>query len=367
MSTLAAAAAVLVAGVVSLDAQSLAEAARRAEEARKSAGATTAVFDMRDVDPVLARQELLGVHIDAPGWRRFLEADRAIARAMQSDAAGLQRFRALEVTTIRAFERFIHREAALLGALTTANVPPRDYARTHVALALAIQESRGTPAAIDALPSAVKANVEFIRSRDREIKTLTTPVVKLPLRIVAPAPATMAPVPVSAAPTPPASAHSPGPAPPPVSADGPIDTRPGAEVPDFRFVDFNGHSRALTDFRGKYLLLDFWGSWCPPCRAEIPHAKDAYSRFRSRGFEILGMDYEREATVDDVRSYLTANGVGWTFARPDSVRDLIVERFRVNSFPTVILLDPDGRVVDLPRGSLRGRALAATLDRILPR
>lgn len=237
----------------------------------------------------------------------------------------------------------------------------------HLALALAIQESRGTPATIDALPSAVKANVEFIRSRDREIKTLTTPVVKLALRIVAPAPAAIAPVPGSAAPTALASAHVPRPAPPPVADDGPIDTRPGAEVPDFRFVDFNGNSRALADFRGRYLLLDFWGSWCPPCRAEIPHAKDAYSRFRSRGFEILGMDYERGATVDQVRAYLTENGVGWTFARPESVRDLIVDRFRIDSFPTVILLDPDGRVVDLPRGSLRGRALGQTLDRILPR
>jgi thiol-disulfide isomerase/thioredoxin len=162
-------------------------------------------------------------------------------------------------------------------------------------------------------------------------------------------------------------AHSALPAPPPASADGPIDMRPGAELPDFRFVDFNGNSRSLTDFRGRYLLLDFWGSWCPPCRAEIPHAKDAYARFRSRGFEILGMDYEQGASVDEVRAYLTANGVGWTFARPDSVRDLIVDRFRVNSFPTVILLDPDGRVVQTPRGALRGKALAETLDRTLPR
>jgi len=349
------------------EAQSLAEAARRAGEARKAAGATTAAFDMRDVDPVLARQELLGVHIDAPGWPRFLEADRAIARALQSDATRLQRFRALEVSSIRAFERFIHREAALVDALRMANVPPREYAGTHLAVALAIQESRGTPAAIDALPSAVKANVAFIRSRDREIRTLGTPVVKLALDIVAPAPAATPSVPAAAAPTPLASTHSPGPAPLPVSVEGPIDTRPGAEVPDFRFVDFNGNSRALADFRGKYLLLDFWGSWCPPCRAEIPHAKDAYARFRSRGFEILGMDYEQGATVDEVRSYLTANGVGWTFARPDSVRELIADRCRVNSFPTVILLDPDGRVVQTPRGALRGNALAETLDRLLPR
>lgn len=363
---LGAAAALLVGGVVSFEAQSLAEAARRAEDARKASGAT-ATFDMRDVDPVLARQELLGVQIDAAGWRRFLEADRAIARALESDAAGLQRFRALEVSSIRALERFILREAALAGALKAAGVPPREYAGTHLAVALAIQESRGTAAAIDALPPAVRSNVAFVRARDREVKALTAPVVKLALRIVAPAPAAVRAA--APAPAPLASAHSalPAPPPPPASADGPIDIRPGAEVPDFRFVDFNGNSRSLTDFRGKYLLLDFWGSWCPPCRAEIPHAKDAYARFRSRGFEILGMDYEQGASVDEVRAYLTANGVGWTFARPDSVRDLIVDRFRVNSFPTVILLDPDGRVVQTPRGALRGRALAATLDGILPR
>ncbi len=350
-------------------AQSLADAARRAEEARKAAGtSTTVAFDMRDVDPVLARQELLGVQIDAAAWTRFLQADRAIARALQADAAALQRFRALEVSSIRAFERFIHGNGALVESLKSAGVPPREYASTHLAMVLALQEGRGTPAALAALPPAVRANVAFVGSRERDLQVLAAPTVKLALRIVPPPPTTAPAVPATLRAAPPAPAHVATAAPrAPSPADGAIDTSPGAEIPDFRFVDFNGNSRSLSEFRGKYLLLDFWGSWCPPCRAEVPYAKDAYARFQSRGFEILGMDYERSATVDQVRAYLQQNAVAWTFARPDSVRSLIVDRFKISGFPTMYLLDPDGRVMPVRESALRGKALAVTLERILPR
>jgi thiol-disulfide isomerase/thioredoxin len=247
-------------------------------------------------------------------------------------------------------------------------MPPREYASTHLAMVLAIQEGRGTPAAIAALPSAVRANVAFVSSHERDVKMLAAPAVKLSLRIVAPPPATVPAVPALARSAPLVPAHAPSAPPPPPSANsGRIDTRPGAEIPDFPFVDFNGNSRNLSDFRGKYLLVDFWGSWCPPCRAEVPFAKDAYATFQSRGFEILGMDYERSASGEQVRAYLQQNGIGWTFARPDSVRSLIVDRFQVDSFPTMFMLDPDGRVMPIRENALRGKALAATLDKILPR
>ena len=152
-----------------------------------------------------------------------------------------------------------------------------------------------------------------------------------------------------------------------VNDAGVIDMSEGAQIPDFDFVDFQGRRRQLADFRGRYLMLDFWGSWCPPCRAEVPFVKEAYARFNSRGFEVLALDSERDATLEQVSEYLKGNGVQWTFATPDSVRSLINTRFQITSFPRVILLDPNGRVIETSSSALRGENLAKTLDRILPK
>jgi thiol-disulfide isomerase/thioredoxin len=144
-----------------------------------------------------------------------------------------------------------------------------------------------------------------------------------------------------------------------------IDAKPGASIPDFEFKDFNGRARRLSEFRGKYLLLDFWGSWCAPCLADLPHMKAAYERFRHRGFEILGIDYEYSATTDAVRVLLNEKGVEWPNATPESVKDLVEKRFRIQGFPTLILLDPDGVVVETRPPMLSGTALMSTLEKIL--
>ena len=141
----------------------------------------------------------------------------------------------------------------------------------------------------------------------------------------------------------------------------------GAELPDFTFVDFAGKTRRLSDFRGKYVLLDFWGTWCGPCVGEIPHLKEAYDKYRDRGFEILGMDREMDEkkTVEIVRQFLSEKGATWTEATTESIKDLVEKRFRIMAYPTTILLDPKGRIIDLG-GGLRGKGLLTALDKILP-
>jgi thiol-disulfide isomerase/thioredoxin len=144
-----------------------------------------------------------------------------------------------------------------------------------------------------------------------------------------------------------------------------IELTLGAEVPDFTFTDFEGRSRKLSDFRGKYVLLDFWGTWCGPCIAEIPHLKEAYEKYRERGFEILGMDREMDPnqTVDNVKKFLADKGVTWTQATSDSIKDLVTKRFRIAAYPTSVLLDPQGKILKL---GLRGEGIVTTLDAILP-
>lgn len=146
-----------------------------------------------------------------------------------------------------------------------------------------------------------------------------------------------------------------------------IELEIGGELADFNFTDFDGKERRLSEYRGKYLLLEFWGSWCGPCVGEIPNFKEAYAKYRARGFEILGMD--EDESVENVKKFLTEKEIAWTNATTPSIKELVHKKFRIVAFPTTILVDPKGKIVSFGRTNqlpLRGKELLETLEKLIP-
>jgi len=144
-----------------------------------------------------------------------------------------------------------------------------------------------------------------------------------------------------------------------------VELKVGETMPDFAFTDFAEKKRSLSEFRKKYLLVDFWGLWCVDCRRQLPFQIAAYQKFRSRGFEILGMDSDED--IEPVKTFLAENKITWTQAKPDSIKALTETSYRIQEYPSSILLAPDGKVLILDQKQLHDEQLLKTLERLLPK
>ncbi|MBU1821547.1 MAG: AhpC/TSA family protein [Bacteroidetes bacterium] len=134
----------------------------------------------------------------------------------------------------------------------------------------------------------------------------------------------------------------------------------GAMAYDFSGLDIDGRAIRLSDFRGSYVLVDFWGSWCAPCREGNPHLIELYKRYRDRGFEIIGIACQDKDLL--WRKAVAKDGIGiWRNILERDERGLaIANRYAVNSFPTKILVDREGRILGRFGGNDTDK-----LDRIL--
>lgn len=148
---------------------------------------------------------------------------------------------------------------------------------------------------------------------------------------------------------------------------------PGQLMPDFAFTTFDGANHRLADFRGKYVLLDFWGTWCGPCIVEMKHLDPLYEKYRGRGFEVIGMNMEKTSggltpegyAADEikVRAFLAKAGHQWLQATQRSIERVAIDVISVNAYPTCILIGPDGKVISR---EARGETLEQLLAKYLP-
>lgn len=143
--------------------------------------------------------------------------------------------------------------------------------------------------------------------------------------------------------------------------------QPGDHVPDFAFADFDGKQHRLSDYSGRYVLLDFWATWCGPCVKEVPTLKQAEELYHDRGLGIVGMNSDEK--VEKARKFLEEKHVSWPQSAPQSTKQIVDGELKVKWFPTMILLDPQRRIVFVSGNGkkvLKGRKLLEKLDQVLP-
>ncbi len=135
----------------------------------------------------------------------------------------------------------------------------------------------------------------------------------------------------------------------------------GALAPAFDLPDVNGNLVSLNQYKGKYILLDFWASWCGPCRAESPNLIKAYQTFRSKNFEIIGVSIDKskqnwiKALNEDKLPYTNV-------IVPQELLRKISDTYGIRSIPQNFLLDPKGKIIAL---NLRGSEVYQKMQAIL--
>lgn len=139
-------------------------------------------------------------------------------------------------------------------------------------------------------------------------------------------------------------------------------------APDFTLTDQYGNEHKLSDYRGKTVFLNFWATWCPPCRSEMPEIQALYERYGKNEDDliVLGLatpNYGKEGSTDDIKKFLSNNGYSFPVVMDDT--GLIPSMYGISAYPTTFMIDADGNVFGYVSGALSKDMMESIVDQTM--
>jgi peroxiredoxin len=136
----------------------------------------------------------------------------------------------------------------------------------------------------------------------------------------------------------------------------------GDKAPDFVLVDMTGNEHRLSDYKGKGVFLNFWGTWCKPCATEMPAMDNQYNIYKDQGVQTLAINIGES----DLKVNSFAKRFGLTFPIAIDRNKSVMELYNIDPLPTTFLINPDGRIVKIIKGQMTEQDVANFMDQVKP-
>ncbi|MEK3885939.1 thiol-disulfide oxidoreductase ResA [Bacillus sp. FSL K6-3431] len=136
----------------------------------------------------------------------------------------------------------------------------------------------------------------------------------------------------------------------------------GDEAPDFVLTDMDGNKHQLSDYKGQGVFLNFWGTWCPPCKKEMPDMESQYQVFKDQGVEILAVNIGD--TEFQINKFAKQHDLTFPILK-DKTKD-VKDLYRIDKMPTTLLIDPDGKITLIEIGELTEAKIKGMMEGIKP-
>jgi thiol-disulfide isomerase/thioredoxin len=132
------------------------------------------------------------------------------------------------------------------------------------------------------------------------------------------------------------------------------------EPPDFNVKDISGQTVKLSELKGKVVLLDFWATWCPPCRVEIPNLLEIYRLFKNKNFILISISLDRDIPL--ARQFVKEKEMNWIHIIDSESSNRIASLYEVEYIPATFIIDGKGKII---ARNLRGAELKNTIASLL--